>query len=71
MFYKQAVPAYALVTGYYGMCHGLYGVYDGPIDRGAKMMNCALKTRNCVSKSHKNEEFCVTITQKIGLLYLK
>ena len=29
-----------------------------------------LKTRNCVSKSHKNEEFCIKITHKRGIFVL-
>ena len=35
------------------------------------MMDFAFKTRNCVSKSHKIEEFCIEITQKRGSLYSK
>ena len=32
---------------------------EGCTALGAKTLNFALKTRNCVSKSHRNEEFCI------------
>ena len=41
------------------------------IKAGAKIMNVALKTRNFVSKSHKNEKLCIKITQKRGILHYK
>ena len=36
---------------------------------GAKIMIFVLSTRNCVSRSHKNEELRIKITQKRGSLY--
>ena len=40
------------------MAH-LDDVADGGGFDGAKIMKFALKLRNCVSKSHKNEKFCI------------
>ena len=49
---------------------GAYPTWNTNLQQtGAKMINFALKTRNCVSKSHKNEELCIKITQKRGILY--
>ena len=33
------------------------------------IVNFVLHTRNCVSKSHKNEGLCIKITQKRGILH--
>ena len=40
---------------------------DRARDVGAKILNFVLKTRNVVSKAHKNKKFCIKITKKRGI----
>ena len=54
-------PTFAMMLAKTGLSEGC----------SAKIMNFVFKTRNFTLKSHKNEELCIKITQKRGILYQK